>query len=399
MMELYGENTFFILLAVVLIPAFVLGYNEKPLTRYGMLLTFAFVGLALRGSVKAIGCLAVFVLTEFVLAKSYIWLYGKIRADENNVRLSKPLYYVMMLLSIAPLVANKILLATEGSAGLLAIVGISYMTFKAVGIIIEVYDGLIDEVRLGEYLYLMVFFPTLVCGPIDRSRRFNEDIRRHIPRDEYLELAATGIQRILLGMVYKFVIAAIFNMILRQFGMEHTLGSLIIYTYCYGLYLFFDFAGYSLMAIGTGYLLGVKVPDNFNKPFASKDIREFWDRWHISLSHWLRDYVYSRLTMKLMRSGLTRNKLLISGIALMANMLLMGCWHGLSTSYIVYGLYHGVLLVAFEIIRKKSKFYKKHHKERWFEIISWFITMQIVMIGFGIFSGHLLGEIQYMILH
>ena len=241
----------------------------------------------------------------------------------------------------------------NGNAGILAIIGISYMTFKAAQIIIEISDGIIKELKPDEYIYLMIFFPTLLSGPIDRSRRFEEDIRRTIPREEYLEMAGNGLLKILLGMVYKLAIASVFYLLMKKFGMDHTLISAAIYMYTYGFYLFFDFAGYSLMAVGTGYLLGVKVPDNFNKPFLSKDIQEFWNRWHITLSHWLRDYVFSRITMDLIRSGKVKDKLTIASIALMINMLIMGCWHGLTGYYILYGLYHGGILYLFGKIHQR----------------------------------------------
>ena len=292
---------------------------------------------------------------------------------------------------------HKILIAMNGNAGILAIIGISYMTFKAAQIIIEISDGIIKELKPDEYIYLMIFFPTLLSGPIDRSRRFEEDIRRTIPREEYLEMAGNGLLKILLGMVYKLAIASVFYLLMKKFGMDRTLISAAIYMYTYGFYLFFDFAGYSLMAVGTGYLLGVKVPDNFNKPFLSKDIQEFWNRWHITLSHWLRDYVFSRITMDLIRSGKVKDKLTIASIALMINMLIMGCWHGLTGYYILYGLYHGVLLVLFEIIRKKSAFYKKHKKDKWFMVVSWFVTLHLVLVGFFIFSGRFTRGVAFLL--
>ena len=107
----------------------------------------------------------------------------------------------------------------------------------------------------------------------------------------------------------------------------------------------------------------------------------------MTLSFWLRDYVFSRITMDLMRSGRFKDKLTVASIALMINMFIMGCWHGLTAPYILYGLYHGTLLVLFEIIRKKSSFYKKHKKDRWFSAVSWFVTFHLVLIGFYIFSG------------
>lgn len=389
-MQLYGENIFFICLVVALIPAFILGYFEKPLKPYGMAATVFFVVAAMKDKPQALLYLLGFVLIEFLLARIYL----KAMSLEK-----KPgfIYPAVLILTILPLTLNKILLAVNGTAGILALIGISYMTFKAAQIIIEIHDGLIKELRADEYFYLMLFFPALLSGPIDRSRRFQEDIRRRIPREDYLEMASAGIYKILLGMVYKIAIAAIINLVMDTFGSDHTLSSMAIYYYTYGFYLFFDFAGYSLMAVGTGYLLGVRVPDNFNKPFVSKDIQEFWNRWHITLSHWLRDYVFSRVTMNLMRKRLVKDKLVMASIGLMTNMFLMGCWHGLTSYYIIYGLYHGVLLVLFEVIRKKSKFYKKHKKEKWFTAVSWLVTMHLVLFGFYIFSGRFTEDIAYLL--
>ena len=379
-MQLYGENSFFISLAVILIPAFILGYCEKPLKHYGMAATAFFVVMAMKDKPQMLLFMLGFVLYEYILAQIFL----RIKKGERRPRFAYPSFLV---LSILPLTIHKILIAVNGTAGILAFIGISYMTFKAAQIIIEISDGLIKELKPDEYISMMLFFPTLLSGPIDRSRRFEEDIRRTVPREEYLEMADDGLLRILLGMVYKLAIASVFYLLMNKFGMDHTLKSAVIYMYTYGFYLFFDFAGYSLMAVGTGYLLGVKVPDNFNKPFLSKDIQEFWNRWHITLSHWLRDYVFSRITMDLIRSGKFKDKLTIASVALMINMFIMGCWHGLTGYYILYGLYHGVLLVLFEIIRKKSAFYKKHKKDKWFMAASWFVTLHLVLIGFFIFSG------------
>ena len=389
-MQLYGENIFFISLAVILVPAFILGYCEKPLKHYGMAATVFFVVMTMKDKPQALLYMLCFVWYEYILAQIFL----RITTGEHGSRFAYPAFLGFCIL---PLALHKILIAMNGNAGILAIIGISYMTFKAAQIIIEISDGIIKELKPDEYIYLMIFFPTLLSGPIDRSRRFEEDIRRTIPREEYLEMAGNGLLKILLGMVYKLAIASVFYLLMKKFGMDHTLISAAIYMYTYGFYLFFDFAGYSLMAVGTGYLLGVKVPDNFNKPFLSKDIQEFWNRWHITLSHWLRDYVFSRITMDLIRSGKVKDKLTIASIALMINMLIMGCWHGLTGYYILYGLYHGVLLVLFEIIRKKSAFYKKHKKDKWFIAASWFVTLHLVLVGFFIFSGRFTRGVAFLL--
>ena len=156
------------------------------------------------------------------------------------------------------------------------------------------------------------------------------------------------------------------------------------------MYLFFDFAGYSLLAVGTAYLFGVRIPDNFRYPFISRDMREFWDRWHITLSHWLRDYVFTRFIFQATRRKWFHTRLTRASIGFLLNMLLMGAWHGLTIHYLAYGLYHGLWLAATEIYQKKSSFYKKHRDQIWYQGISWLVTMQLVMLGFLIFSGHLI---------
>ena len=141
------------------------------------------------------------------------------------------------------------------------------------------------------------------------------------------------------------------------------------------------------MAVGSSNILGIQTPMNFNKPFLSVDIKDFWTRWHITLSTWLRDFVFSRVLMQVIRKKWFKNRLHNATYAYMVNMLVMGFWHGLGVSYIVYGFYHGVLMAGFEIYQKKSNFYKKNKNKNWYKLLSWFVTMNLVMIGFFIFSG------------
>ena len=144
------------------------------------------------------------------------------------------------------------------------------------------------------------------------------------------------------------------------------------------------------MAVGTSYILGVKAPDNFRLPFISKDIKEFWDRWHISLSHWFRDFIFSRFIMTAIRKKWFKTRLTGASIGFIINMLVMGAWHGLTVSYLLYGLYHGVLLALTEIYQKKARFYKKYKKKKWYQAVSCFVTFQLVMFGFYIFSGRMI---------
>ena len=381
-MQLFTDNSFFIWLAVLSIPAIYLGCREKSLKWYGLFVTLVFIWLAMGSNLTALCNLAAFTIIEYAVVHTYL----TIRTRKGRVTWQ---YRIFLLLSIAPLTIYKLLGLIGNKYHIFAFLGLSYMTFKAVQMVIEIYDGVIKEFKTSNFFYLMLFFPTVTSGPIDRSRRFDEDIDKVLPRAEYLELLGEGIYRILKGMMYKIVIAAGFYTVMNYFGTGGTWYSIAIYFYTYGFYLFFDFAGYSSMAIGVSYIFGIKTPENFNAPFISKDIKEFWNRWHMTLSCWLSDFLFWRVTMCLGRSRKIKNKMAKASGAFRINLVFIGVWHGLESNYIVYGLYHGVLLSLCEIFQKKSKFYKAHKKDKWFIALSWFITFNLVMLGFFIFSGRL----------
>ncbi len=379
-MTLFDEFDFFFWLALLSIPAIILGAMEKKLKYYSFTVTVFFVFMALRNSPEALGWLAVFCLYNYVLIAAYMHIRKKVGRN-------KIVYRLFLLASLLPLICNKLLGLSGNPDKVLVFLGISYLTFKGTQIIIEIFDGIIKEEKLFDYMYFILFFPSITSGPIDRSRRFTEDLNRNIPRSEYLEMVGTGLFKILLGAFYKVAIAAVFYRIMSDFGMGSDLRSALIYMYAYGLYLFFDFAGYSLMAVGASYVFGIVTPENFNKPFMSKDIKEFWDRWHITLSHWFRDFIFSRLMMGFIKNKIFKSKLTGASVGFIVNMTIMGLWHGLTVYYVLYGLYHGLLLAGTEIFQKKSKFYKKHKKDKWFIGIEWFVTFNLVMFGFFIFSG------------
>ena len=372
-MNYFEGNEFFLLLFVVLLIGFVVNFFEKRKDYYILTLSLLFVG-AIYGKSRA---MIVYLLAFIVYQYFLVFLAQRIEAKRF-----KPLVF----LSIFPLVINKVFALT--SLHLLAFIGISYMSFKTIQIMLEISDGLIKEkISVKDYLQFLLFFPTVSAGPIDRSRRFLKEINDVMPRKEYLELAGDGVYRIVLGLLYKVVLSTYVYQILLALSNTGTVVYSIKYMYLYTLYLFFDFAGYSLMAVGSSNILGIQTPMNFNKPFLSVDIKDFWTRWHITLSTWLRDFVFSRVLMQVIRKKWFKNRLHNATYAYMVNMLVMGFWHGLSVSYIVYGFYHGVLMAGFEVFQKKSNFYKKNKNKNWYKLLSWFVTMNLVMIGFFIFSG------------
>ena len=372
-MNYFEGNDFFLLLFVVLLIGFVVNFFEKRKDYYILVLSLLFAG-AIYGKSRA---MMVYLLAFVVYQYFLVFLAQRIEAK----RLKS-----LVFLSILPLVINKVFALT--SLHLLAFIGISYMSFKTIQIMLEISDGLIKEkISVKDYLQFLLFFPTVSAGPIDRSRRFLKEINEVMPRKEYRELAGDGVYRIVLGLLYKVVLSTYVYQMLLTLNNTGTVVYSIKYMYLYTLYLFFDFAGYSLMAVGSSNILGIQTPMNFNKPFLSVDIKDFWTRWHITLSTWLRDFVFSRVLMQVIRKKWFKNRLHNATYAYMVNMLVMGFWHGLSVSYIVYGFYHGVLMAGFEVYQKKSNFYKKNKNKNWYKLLSWFVTMNLVMIGFFIFSG------------
>ena len=380
-MSFFEGLNFFTYLIAALSGAAVLGILEKPLRHYAFLLSVLFITAVFWSKPQQFLYLLIYVLLQIVLVKGYLAIrkrYGR----------KAGIYHIFLVLSIAPLLINKI--GGLFHLSVLGFLGISYLPFRAVQMIIEIYDGVIEEVPAVEFLSFLLFFPSISSGPIDRSRRFHEDYEKVYTRQEYLELLGDGLMKIMLGLVYKIVLAALFAKWMEAVAYGETWYAGIGYVYCYGFNMFFDFAGYSLMAVGTSYILGVKAPDNFRLPFISKDIKEFWDRWHISLSHWFRDFIFSRFIMTAIRKKWFKTRLTGASIGFIINMLVMGAWHGLTVSYLLYGLYHGVLLALTEIYQKKARFYKKYKKKKWYQAVSCFVTFQLVMFGFYIFSGRMI---------
>ena len=380
-MNFYSGLDFFVYLFILLIPAIIIGIKEKPLKWYSFLLSIIFI-LLIYDKTQLI-----YLIGYVIFSVDLVYGYLLIR---KKVGRSRFIFYNALFLALLPLLVYKISLFF--SLSIFGFLGISYICFRVIQTIIEIYDGIITELDFKQFSRFLIFFPSLSSGPIDRSRRFVEDENKKISKQEYIELLGTGLYKIILGMFYKIVLSNIFNNILQNIFVGHYSPLYLIgYAYVYGLYMFFDFAGYSNMAIGTGYVLGIKLPENFNKPFLSIDIKDFWNRWHISLSTWFRDFVFSRFMLASRRYNWFKSRLTSASIGLIVNMLVMGIWHGIDFWYIIYGLYHGIILAIVEIYQKKSKFYKNNKNKKWYIALSWFINLNVVMFGFLIFSGYLAG--------
>lgn len=377
----YGDYFYLYILLITFIPVIALALCNKRTKYYGIIASVAMIYIIMG---KNIGLLlfGMFFVGETFLIYTYLYL----RRKTDN----KYLYFLFLFLSILPIIIVKIAGLTK-YASIIGFIGLSYLNFKAIQMIIEIYDGRIKEINFFTYIYFIMFFPTLSSGPIDRWKRFEDNLNQPLQRREYInEYLITGITKIAVAILYKFIIAYLIDTYwLLKIPKDINLINSINYMYAYTMYLFFDFAGYSLFAVGTSYIFGIKTPDNFNKPFLSKDMKEFWTRWHISLSRWFGDYIFSRFVLNSMRKKRFKNRFIASHVAQIITMFIMGLWHGLTPYYIIYGLYQGGALVLTDIYQRKSKYYKKHKKEKWFQCIQILLTFHIVCFGMLIFSGYL----------
>ena len=226
-------------------------------------------------------------------------------------------------------------------------VGISFYTFHTITYIVDAYRGTIVPTRnLFEFSCYVSLFSQLVAGPIVRFRQIERDLE-HIDESRPDATWNVGWSFFAIGMIKKVLvadtIAAIIDPALADYGALSTAGAWLCLTgYAYQIY--FDFSGYSDMAVGLGHLFGLRIPQNFDSPYQATDPSDFWRRWHISLSTCLRDYLYIPL-------GGGRDGAWRTARNVMITMLLGGLWHGASWTFVAWGAYHGLLLVAYRLAR------------------------------------------------
>jgi D-alanyl-lipoteichoic acid acyltransferase DltB (MBOAT superfamily) len=224
-------------------------------------------------------------------------------------------------------------------------VGISFYTFESLSYTINIYRGERACRSLLDFALFLSFFPHLVAGPIVRPRAFLPQLLAPPRIDERMVLLALA--RIALGLAKKMVLAdtlgAYVDLAWGRPGLfpasgGHPAGNVLLAVYAYAFQIYFDFSGYTDIALGLAQLFGFTLPENFNRPYLASNVREFWQRWHITLSTWLRDYLYVPLGGN--RHGSARTYL-----NLFLTMLLGGLWHGAAWGFVLWGAYHGVLLV------------------------------------------------------
>lgn len=251
-------------------------------------------------------------------------------------------------------------------------VGISFYTFQSISYIVDVYKGRVAPTHTWlEYAFFLSFFPALVAGPIVRADYFLPQIRenRHATRDEVY----MGFWLIILGVVKKAIIAdyiAQYNDLIFQSPTGYSGFETVMGIIGYTMQIYCDFSGYSDMAIGIALIMGFRLAQNFNFPYKSQNLTDLWRRWHISLSTWLRDYIYIPLGGN--RKGTRRTY-----INNFATMLIGGLWHGAAWKFVFWGAMHGAGLA----VHKASKPWLDRLGSSWpVKALSWFVTMTVVAL-------------------
>ena len=326
----YGEPKFIFIMIFSIVFTYIFGIliNKYKNTKYSKIILIISICFNL-------GILIYFKYIDFIIENINLWLSSKI-----------DLLYVLLP------------------------IGISFYTFQTISYLIDLYRGKVEVQKnfLNLALYVSLF-PQLIAGPIVRYKDIKEQLEY---RSHTIEKFAFGIRRFIIGLSKKVLIANLLGELVNIFMISNEKSVIFFWIYAISnmLQIYFDFSGYSDMAIGLGNMFGFEFPENFNYPYSATSITDFWRRWHISLSSWFRDYVYIPLGGN--KSKNIRNILIV--------WILTGLWHGAEWNFIIWGVYFGILL----IIEKKFLF---KYIEKFPKVLRIIYTDFIVMMSFIIFSG------------
>jgi alginate O-acetyltransferase complex protein AlgI len=332
------------------LPAVLAAYHLAPRSARNGLLVVASLGFYAWGAGGFVFALLLSVAVNYVIGARL-----ERKVDAGDTRAAKRLLAVGVVLNVALLgwfkyanLAVDTWNAGLAAAGLPALpwadvllpIGISFFTFHSLSYLVDVYRGtarhLVSPIDFALYI---TFFPQLIAGPIVRFHEIRDQLVR---RTETFDAFAAGVYRFSFGLAKKVVIAdtvaplanAAFGLPPDQLNTQAALLGLLAYT----VQLYFDFSGYSDMALGLALMFGIRFPENFDRPYASRSITEFWRRWHMSLSRWFRDYLYIPLGGNRGSTAATYRNLVIV-------FLVTGLWHGANWTFVAWGGYHGLLLL------------------------------------------------------
>ena len=273
-------------------------------------------------------------------------------------------------------------------------VGISFFTFQAMGYVIDIGRGQIKAMPLLDFAVYLSFFPQLVAGPIVRASEFAPQLAerpdpRHVQSAEAFRLIFAGLFKKVVISTYlaSEIVDEVFNLPEAYSGLE-----ILVAVYAYAIQIYADFSGYTDIAIGVALLLGFRFPQNFNAPYTALSIQDFWRRWHITLSNWLRDYLYIPL-------GGNRGSKLFTYRNLLVTMLLGGLWHGAAWNFVIWGAIHGGMLA---VERAVSEWRRTQGMERLLppvasNVVRWLFTFNVVCLAWIFFRAETFDQATTMI--
>jgi alginate O-acetyltransferase complex protein AlgI len=274
--------------------------------------------------------------------------------------------------------------------------GFSYVMFRLIHTLRDRQTGILPDLSLKTYLTYVLFAPAFVAGPIDRAERFQADIHK-LGTLQGLDPTrwGLGLWRIGQGLFKKFVIADLLaqGMSLTPALAEQTQSPLMLWVllFGYGLRLYFDFGGYTDIAIGLGILFGIRLPENFKRPYTRTNITAFWQSWHMTLTNWARFYIFTPLSRSLIRRRQSATPINLSSTAIvlichLATMIVIGLWHGITWTFFIWGVWHAAgLFVHKQWSDRTRKWYRRLQTQPWprraWALTGWALTFLFVMLG------------------
>jgi D-alanyl-lipoteichoic acid acyltransferase DltB (MBOAT superfamily) len=262
--------------------------------------------------------------------------------------------------------------------------GISFFTLAQIMYLVDTYEGLLPAMGLFDYATFVSFFPYVISGPIPKSKRIQHQFADFGGKPgQELELFTRGLYLFVMGLSKKVLLADGFAKLANVgFAPGASLSALEAWAFAiaYCMQMYFDFSGYSDMAIGSALMLGIEIPRNFDAPLRALSISEFWQRWHISLSQFITTYLYTPLLKSMRRRKLFQSVLVTSAIAIFFAMCIAGLWHGPAWTFVVYGVIHGAALAC-------NQFWHKKNMPHIPEFVSWALTFFVVLLALIFFRA------------
>ena len=263
-------------------------------------------------------------------------------------------------------------------------IGLSFHTFQAMSYTLEVYYGRQKaEKHFGIYALYVMFFPQLVAGPIERPQNILHQFYEK-QKPDYNNFVV-GFTQIMYGLFKKVVVAdslAMYVDVMYKNYTAHSGSTLLFATFLYAIQIYCDFSGYSEMALGTARIMGFRLMKNFDSPYFSNNISDFWKRWHISLSSWFYEYLFNPIVVEL-----RNNNTLALCVGFLSTFLISGLWHGANWTFILWGGYHGTLLLIYALTKKSRKKMWSFLPDKISNFISIILTFAFVCIGYILFRS------------